>query len=228
MPTTTRLRGPALSACPHCGADKKSYAQHWAKSASCRYPRVDEAQHALVAGLLLGDGSLEGRANAKLRIETTQRAFAEWMYDELDWLAHGLAEQRGDGLDSDAVYRVVTLAHPDLNRYRDWYHDDVKRPPSGVRLTPRFARALHACDGTLSFGPGDRPHVEFRAGETAYAEWLQTALADWRVPATASNGRVRILSEDVGEWLATVGPAVPGVEHKWATDRDEYERLRDE
>lgn len=220
MPTT--LRGPALDRCPHCGEEKRSYAQHWAMSESCRYPRVEATTHERVKGLFAGDGSLEGRASAKLRIETTSRAFAEWIYDALGWLAHGLI-QHSPGAEVDApVYRVTTLAHPDCNRYREWYDDGTIRPPSSVRLTPPFGRALHACDGSLSFGHVDRPHVVFRATDARYREWLKGALADWGLATGDSSDRVRILADDVDEWLASIGDPVPGVEYKWETDRDEY------
>lgn len=222
----TTLRGPALNECPQCGEKKKSYAQHWVRSATCSYPRITASQHALIQGILLGDASLGNPSgNAKLRLSTTHREFGEWVYDQLGWLAGKLTTHTRES--GEDVYRVVAMAHPDCNRYRGWYHESEKRPPAGFAFTPESARAFHACDGTLVFGPGERPYVGFRASDSVYRERLVDALTRWRIPTTSStDGRVRIPTESVPDWLTAIGPPVPGVEYKWETDREAYRKLR--
>jgi len=219
------LRGSALDACPKCGETKKWYAQHWRRSKDCRYPRIEADQHALLQGLLLGDGSLDGNSegNAKFRFTTTSKQFAGWVYEELGWLATKLERHSQPGT-SDG-YRVKAAAHPDCNRYRTWYTDGKKRLPPYFCFVPRSARAFHACDGNLSFGGRNRPHVEFRAGNSRYKERLISALSRWDVPTTTASGIVRIPKNEVEGWVKDIGQPVPGVEHKWELQKGEYDTL---
>ena len=87
-------------------------------------------------------------------------------------------------------YLVRTVAHPDFDRYRDWYVDRVGCnsfpvfdgtvvespvhsynrpydgsvvPPADRGPTPRLVRAYHACDGCLDFGPASRPRITYSA-----------------------------------------------------------------
>lgn len=226
MTKEERIRGAALDACPQCGAEYAWFAQHWARSADCGHPVLDDHQHDMVQGLLLGDGSVEGNpeGNAKIRFATATRRFAEWAYDHLGWIASSLdRHSRSDGEDQ---FRVVTLAHPELNHYRDWYGDDGKRLPCGYRFTPTAARAFHACDGTLSFGYRGRPHIEYRAATEQYRDRLLAALSRAGFSATESEKRVRILADGVDAWLEWIGDPAPGVSHKWETNRVRYRALQ--
>lgn len=222
-----QLRGPALEACPQCGETKSWYAQHWARSASCDFPPLEDALHHVVTGAFMGDGSLEGNAREKLRVETTSREFALWLYDALGPLASGVRRYPADSPNSD-VYRVSTLAHPELNRYRDWYRDGSKRIPERVRLRPLSALVFYCCDGSLTFGGSDRPRITFKAVDDGYREDLTETLSRLEIGLTPqpASDHVAIGTADVDRFLEWIGDAVPGKEHKWCTDRDAYDSRR--
>jgi hypothetical protein len=158
------LRGPALDHCPQCDTEYGSVSQHWAMSADCTYPPIPDRTHELLAGLLLGDASLDDpNERPALRIGTAKRAFAEWLYDELDWLPTSLRVETFDDPTKQPRYLVRTIAHPDFDRYRDWYVDGSVVPPADRGPTPRLVRAYHACDGCLDFGPASRPRITYSA-----------------------------------------------------------------
>ncbi|MFC4987300.1 hypothetical protein [Saliphagus infecundisoli] len=113
-----QIRGPGLNACPQCSETKTSYPQHWNQSSNCDYPTLNLHIHEIATGALMGDGSLEGRERAKLRVETTTRAFALWLYEQFGMAAGSVRRFPQDDPDHN-VYRVSTIAHPEFNHYRD-------------------------------------------------------------------------------------------------------------
>jgi hypothetical protein len=221
----TKLRGVALDACPHCDAAKQSYPQHWNKSANCDYPPLAESLHQVVRGALLGDGSLEGNEREKVRITTTNRAFAHWLYDALGRLASGLQKYPNEPPESDA-YRVSSLAHPALNQYRDWYEAGAKRIPDPDCLNRTGMTVLYACDGSLTWGHDrQRPRITFKAVDDAYRAQLVALLRsyDGDLTVRAASDHVSLAADDVTGFVDSLLGPVPGVEHKWATSRLEYE-----
>jgi ribosomal protein S27AE len=224
----TKLRGPALDACPLCGEVKKWYPQHWNRSADCDYPPIGDELHQIVRGILLSDGSLEGSERGKLRVESTSKELAEWLYDQLGHLAGGLRKHRKENPNSD-VYRVSSLAHPGLNQYREWYDGRQKRIPDPDCLNGMGMTVFYALDGSLTWGhERQRPRITFKAVDGGYREDLVTMLQtyDPELTVTQGNDHVALSAADTDRFLDSLVGSVPGVEHKWATNQIEYQTLR--
>ena len=144
--------------CPTCGYTYERLSRHWT-SGPCPRPELTRRQHNLVTGLLLGNAAISGNsANKHLVLVTTNRPFAAWVLEKLDWLAHGLVRIDPDSTNTDEAadwkvnhrYRVRTMAHPELTPYRKWYvAPGEKRIPLHLNLPPRSARAWYACSGGL-------------------------------------------------------------------------------
>lgn len=224
----TKLRGPALDSCPQCDEVKKSYPQHWNRSASCTYPSLSDELHQIVRGILLSDGSLEGRERAKLRVETTSKPLGEWLYDALGLLSGGLRQYRNQPPDSD-VYRVSSLAHPGLNQYRDWYDGSQQRIPEPDCLDSTGMTVFYALDGSLAWGHEEQdPRITFKAVVDEYRSDLVTMLQtyDHGLTVTEGSDHVGLSATDTERFLDSLLGLVDGVEHKWATNHIEYETLR--
>src|SRR5699024_9035214 len=102
----------------------------------------------LVIGLLLGNATISGEsANKHLRFATTNRTFATWVFEELDWLARSLVrvdppkatDQTEHTLNHR--YRVRTRDHPEFTSYCKRYDaSGEKRVPLHLDLPARSAR----------------------------------------------------------------------------------------
>lgn len=123
------LRGPALDHCPQCDIEYGSVSQHWAMTHDCAYPPIPD----LLAGFLLGDASLDDpNERDVLRIGTAKRAFAEWLYDDLDLLPTSL--------------RVETFDDPN----KQLGISSGRSPTGGMSSLPRLVRRWH--DGSSVVG----------------------------------------------------------------------------
>ena len=142
--------------CPVCGQTDERLPRHWS-SESCSWPDVTRRQHDLVIGLLLGNATISGEsANKCLQLVATNRTFATWIFEELDWLADSLVRidppNSPDQTEHAAnhCYRVRARTHPKLMTYRE--RGDAsgeKRVPLHLDLPVRSACVWYACSGEL-------------------------------------------------------------------------------
>lgn len=220
MTQQDKLLSPALTECSQCGAERRSLSQHWGRSATCEYPSIAEELHEFVRGLLLGDGSVDGRKTARIEVQSRNRRLIEWMHEHLGWLSRGVTETQREGND---LYRLRTMSHPGLDRYWTW----GSAIPSGWELTPRTARPWYACDGAMTFGGIDRDQrqVTLSATDDEFRETAVSLLETAGYDAEARDRRVEFRKSEIGNWLDWLGDSVPGVEHKWADSLVEYRTL---
>ncbi|KAB7518806.1 hypothetical protein [Halosegnis rubeus] len=207
--------------CPACDQGPyRSLGQHWARSADCSPPTLDDRRDEFVRGLLLGDASLEGRSTPLLAITSMREQHARWIHDELGWLSRGVEQMEG------GAYRVRTVVHPRFGRYLTWSGGDGV-PTTGWELTPRAARPWYACDGGFSFtSAGATGQVTFPAATDARQRALERLLGRAGFRALRWDRRVALPRSVTQRWLDWLGEPTPGSEHKWATSKDEYEPLR--
>jgi len=72
--------------------------------------------HEAVVGLLVGDGSVGGRAHACIEIQSVRIEHLRYCHRQLGPLSKGIT--RTERPDSDRpLYRLRTMSHPDLDRY---------------------------------------------------------------------------------------------------------------
>ncbi len=228
--------------CPTCEGEYQRLATHW--TGSCDPPPLSQSQRELVAGLLLGDGFVGGSGeNKHFQLSTRWRPFARWAFDELDWLSMKVV--RRDFLDEHHPppaqrYIVRTHAHSDLLAFREWYPDDhnetarrIQHPapevlPSG-RLTPRMGRAWHATAGSLAWSNpkyATTRQASFSARDDDRAARVTALLESVGLEPTRVEKRVQLPPKQTTAWLDWIGDPIPGVEYKWAAEREEYRGLK--
>ena len=213
--------------CPVCGERKEHLSRHWS---SCAFPDVTDGLRALLTGILLGGGTLQGNGEdtQHLLVQTTSRNLAEWLFAELDWLTHSLRRRTFDG-EREPIYQVRTHAHTYLRQLRDrWYRDGEKCLQTGIDLSPRAGRVWWALAGGLEWtGEYDtqvRGTISAEADSRAAA--ITTLLERRGYDPTRLDRRVVLYGDDLRGWLDWIGSPVPGVEYKWALGRDAYELFR--
>lgn len=213
--------------CPGCGETYQRLSRHWT-SGSCPHPQLSTHQRAVVTGILLGSGSIQGNGeNKHLLTSTPHLDHAVWVAEQLGWLTHSL--KRKDYPEGHR-YLVRTHAHPTLTRYRDrWYAgESEKQPPGGLDLLPTVGRVWWADAGGLQWhGDYDSQRTGTWSAEAdAKARRIQRVLGDAGFDATRTGKRVQLQGAALERWLDWVEEPVPGVGYKWATSRGDYESER--
>ncbi|EMA25703.1 hypothetical protein [Haloarcula argentinensis] len=207
--------------CNQCENEFQRLAQHWSRNQQCSYPDVGAAQHEAIRGCLVGDGNLDNPNDGPpaLRIASMRRAHIEWIRDQLGWLVRGVTR------DTDGAYRLRTLSHPTLGRYWTW----TDGPPADWTLTKPIARLWYACDGGLEWpGSSTQPRATWTITDDAKRRACKQALAEQGYEVMVWDRRLALPFEATERFLAWVGDPTPGSEHKWAEEREEYERRRGE
>jgi len=209
--------------CHSCRQEYNSLAQHWAKS-DCSYPPLSDGMREAVKGLLVGDGSVDGRAHARVELQSVRREHVLFCHRQLGPLSHGVT--RTERPDTDGpLYRLRTHAHPDLDRYWRW----SEGIPEGVTLSRRGARLWYACDGTIEFGGrAINPKIAVRAVGGDRRATVARLLREFPIPLDVREnaGRVTVVSEAVPRLLRYLGPPTPASTHKWCLDERVYRTVR--
>jgi len=219
-----------MTTCPNCGEWKERLAGHWR---FCGYPMLSANQRAVLRGLMLAGATVGGNGkNRYVTIGTTHPQLAEWAADKLDWLCHSVREEPEYG-ERETVHRIRTAAHPQCNRYERWRKlpgNSGREPPEDLVLERTTARVWWAFAGGLQWsGPYDSQVTgAFSARRDERAEAYQRALSEVGYGATRAGKRVQLPPSEIKRWLGWIGDAVPGVEHKWQTDKAVYKTLRTE
>lgn len=203
--------------CSQCTRQFQTLARHWSENQQCEFRSLSDHQREIVRGLLLGDGSLESNDLTYLRCGSKRRAHAEWLAEELGWLARGVTVDAGD------TYRLRTMSHPNLGRYWTW----TEAPSTGYSLTPTAARVWYACDGTISFaGASDVPQITFAASSDAKREAVAQLLSQRGFEPLTWDRRVALPREQTKPWLNWIDDPAPGSEYKWCTTEEAYQNSR--
>lgn len=223
---------PDRQPCPNCGEAKARLSRHWTSHPDCSPPSIDGRQRAVVEGIVLAGGTVDGRGQHRhCVVGTTNDRLAAWLADALGWLHHGTRVETYDDDDRDPQHRVRTHAHPAIDRYERWNRHANGRgriPPDDYRLRRLTARVWYALAGGLQWsGPYDsQRQALFSALHDDRAAWIQRLLRDAGRDPTRAGKRVQLPPAETTAFLEWIGPAVPGIEHKWADSLVEYRVLR--
>lgn len=215
--------------CPNCGKYKKSLGTHWNLAKDCYYPDMTQLQLDTVTGLMLSDGTLtRNYKNPVLQVKMVNREYLEHLSDlfgaiglevKLHKTSYEQAEMnRNSGFHTNArgdnyqdVYRWMTRAHPDLNRFRGWYTDDGKVFPDNVTISPQLLKTWYAGDGDLQDGSRVR-----LASATQNMRKITSYFADSGIPEPNFSGhKVYWSTEDSKTVFEYMGAAPLGFEYKW-------------
>jgi len=213
---------PANRVCPVCGERKERLSRHWSY---CEWPTIGGDLQETLRGILLGGGSLQGNGDAKhLIVQTRHRELADWLLEQLGWLAHSCT--RREGRDGHApTYAVRTHAHETLGHWRHrWYGGDGhKRIRTDVTLTPHVGRLWWALAGGLEWYEYDSQRTgAFSADQPDKEQRIAAVLTDAGFDPTVHDDRVVLKPTTLDAWLEWIGSMAPGAEHKWAPTQTAY------
>ena len=170
---------------------------------------VDERQHAIIIGSLLGDGAMRCKRNALLEINhcLAQSGYVDWKYSALAPFVATPPRAR-ESNSGRVAYRFVTRSLPVLTPYyRLFYGDGTKTVPE-VRLSPLSLAVWFMDDGSRS-----RSSVYLNTQQFDLASQhrvLGMLQRDFGIRATLNRDkvyhRVRISVESIGRFRAAVMP----------------------
>lgn len=212
--------------CPHCREEYRSLSKHWGHKPSHR-PPMDYLQHAMAAGLVLGECSVgAGDQTPVLDIRTQYPTFAVWLYENLGWLANTIHRNTPPS-HSRPEYIVRTVAHPDLDRYRRWRTGDTRPSAAETIVSPYTVRVWVAKTAGVGWsGPSHSRTTRFHAETEARHRWYGAILAHLGYEPYDSGVRFELDQSESRDLFDRSGAPVPGVGHKWLFDSDEYEYRR--
>jgi hypothetical protein len=211
--------------CHSCRREYTSLAQHWAKS-GCSYPPLSDGMRETVEGLLVGDASVDGRAHARVGVQSVRREHVLFCHRQLGPLSHGVTWTEPPKTDGP-LYRLRTHAHPGLDRYWRW----SEGTPEDVTLSRRGLGLWYACDGTIEFGGrATNPKITVRAEPSDRRATVARLLRALPISLDVREnvGRVTVVSDAVPRLLRYLGPPTPASTHKWCLDERVYRTVRED
>lgn len=220
--------------CPNCDSDTdyERIGTHW--TLSCEHPQFTDRQWELIAGTLMGDGTVVQNEQNKypiFKLAMTTREFLEWFDDEMGILSTGVslfetgsdnasrAKKTGftttvneENYNDMYVCRSRTL--PDLVPFREWYRSGEKRFPDRLELTPLVAKLWYCCDG---YSKQTNPPVATLgvANEIDRKEYLRNLFDDAGFSITFDDKSVVLSTDESRRFFDWIGDPLPGFEYKW-------------
>ncbi len=147
---------------------------------------LSEAQHSLIVGTLLGDGSMRCKTHALLEINHSagQRSYVDWKYRLLaDLVATPPSLRQGNG--GRVAYRFVTRSDPSLTPYYELFYGLKGKRVPDLELSSRSLAVWFMDDGSRS-----RSAVYLNTQQfDEESQWRLVALLDRQWGITASLNR---------------------------------------
>lgn len=213
--------------CQKCSREGfKRLSTHWA-GPKCNFPVLQQHLSETLEGLVLAGAKIGGNSgNKHLATGSVYEEFITWIADNLDWLAHSIRRRSYTG-DRNEQYYVRTHAHPTITRYTEWVASGARKPPETLELSKRTARTWYASAGGLEWHGSDNNQrsVAFSSLRKARATWILQILENTGFDAKRVGKRVQLRPRETQRWLDWIGEPVPGVAHKWAATKSEYDRI---
>lgn len=211
-----------MTTCPVCGDDYERIAQHWAIS-GCGYPEIPEQLRHLLNGIVLAGATTDGGRNTRLRMWTTSEERALWLQKQLGWLANEKIRKRPPDTGTKPRYRVSTISHPGLNRYRAWTAGS-RGPSDPVAFTPAFARGWFSFAGGINFSSGSvRPSIHIMRHDSAFLDTFESSLETAGFEFGRGEDRIVLAANEATRLLRRLGPPVPGTLYKWCLNKAVYD-----
>ena len=216
------------SVCPECGDEFASLAHHWDYNPGHR-PEIDVLQEAVCAGLVLGGCKIDtNNQTPALDVRTQRLGFAVWINEHLGWLANAIHKSE-PSRQSLPMYVVRSVAHPRLEMFARWRSGDDRPGPQRTIETMLTIRAWVAKKAGVGWsGESASRRTRFYAEDEVRRAWYRENLEYLGYEPYENSARLQINQAETRSLLDSIGPPVPGQEHKWAIDKEEYEALRSE
>ena len=225
-----------MKKCPECGNEYQQIGTHWRYNSDHRV-QFTQKQQEIIAGLLMGDGSLyRGNKNPYIQCDMISKNYLEFLHDEFGILSNGVKfhisaednaqRSRDSGFSPDAKaenysdqYRWTTISHPQLHNW-NWYGTGKKVWPADIELTPTVLKHWYCGDGHFN-NAGSNKHIQIAMSNESENTEKVTEMFK-RAGFSTSNyniiGNVCDLTFTVDESQRIfdyMGDPLPGFEYKW-------------
>jgi hypothetical protein len=216
--------------CRECGEEFKHIGNHWRYNESHR-PTLSKEEIEILTGVLMGDGSLyRGSKNVSFRVGNTNIEYLNWLDNRFSHISRGVSlSQTAESLSSHDLgsdnpenfkdlYLWRTTAHPQLNRFRDWYTKNGKTWPENIEMSPNVLKHWYCCDGSTNNNGWIKITLcnEFENKNKVEEYFNKSGLPK---PSRWSEGKdICWTLHDSRELLSYMGKPLPGFEYKWSED----------
>jgi len=151
--------------CQQCGNEYQRIGGHWSKSSSCTHPSFTDHQREIITGLLIGDGCIsDSGKNPYIQVEMVSPNYLEYIAGQFGVLggevslkmtaAENAKRNRNSGFQPNAktenysdLYQWLSMSHPELQEFADWYNSGKKVWPDDIELTPTVLKHWYCGDG---------------------------------------------------------------------------------
>jgi hypothetical protein len=191
---------------------------------------MDFAQRALVAGLTLGNCRIHASGQTPaVDVRTQQLGFAVWLYENLGWMANTIHRSAPGTGQRRPTYIVRTVPHPTLDHYRQWQIGDDYPSAARTLMSTFTVRTWVAKKAGVGWsGKAQSRKTRFHAEDDTRRRWYGAVLSHLGYSPYDSGLRLELNQSDSEDLFDRIGPPVPGVEHKWLFDKQQYEEKRHE
>jgi hypothetical protein len=224
--------------CHNCGKWYKRFGTHWSISC-CDYPNITDYQHNIIAGILMGDGWIgRDKDNARFEVSLIREEYLEWLKTQLspisldvhmkDSARESALRNGGEEENYNSIYRLQTIYHPELNKYKDWYKTGKKIFPKDINMTPTTLKSWYVCDGHYKNTSGDNYITISMSNESGNHKKIENYFKSkdlpkptWQEGVSVLRGRefprfiARWSVEDSKQLFDYMGSPPPGFEYKW-------------
>lgn len=218
--------------CPECDEQYSDLGTHWRYNPSHRY-NISKEQEDIVTGLLMGDGTLQRNTkNAYPVVIMTNLEFLNWINNKFDCMTTGVnthitSEKSAENAKSlnpkassdnySPQYRVRFRAHPNFNKYRNWYTENGKRWPIDRDYTLLTFKVLYCCDGCFANSGTSRELQLAASNELVDKKRISHILNIFGLPEPNRMSEELIVwgAKESSEIFERIGEPLPGFEYKW-------------
>jgi hypothetical protein len=225
-----------MKECHDCGSEYKRISTHWSRS-SCNYPNLSEKHHEIITGMMMGDAWAEGNDNndkARIRIESITKPYLEYLQQELKPVSGEVSLRRtaeemveslgGDIENTNHSYKLDTMYHPELTRYRQWYESGQKVWPKELQLTPTALKHWYCGDGHYN-NAGSNRHIKISMSNE-YDNTEKVSNMFKRIGFDTANYNIQsrrdgiicdltFTVDETERLFDYMGDPLPGFEYKW-------------
>jgi len=244
---TRQHYGDKQKQCPDCGGWFEILGRHWGLS-TCDYSPISNKKYNMIAGLMIGDGSITRSQNTNsMSVTNTNLSFLHYLHDVFGWLSSTVCEERtakqaaemfnmSDGVghtyDLSAkqcsdIYSLKLKSHPVFDHFACLDKKDLFQF-NKFPFTPHLLRMWYVSDGNINKSDMTihfTSHTDSNGVSSVINNFSKIGLD----VNYYSGGDDFAIHADRDKFFDYIGhDPVPGFGYKWADTREEYERLKEQ
>lgn len=187
---------------------------------------LTSAQHAILVGSLLGDGTLRrqgNRLNALLEVNHSykQKEYVDWKWQHFqDYILTSPKTRKGRGV--RIAYRFTTRSLPMFTKYHNWFYvNGKKRVPNDIKLNPLSLAVWFMDDGTRIRSAFYLNTQQFTLSEQKFLQELLLKTFGFKSALNRDKNyfRIRVSTESTMGMRKLIEPyIIPSLRYKLAND----------